>query len=82
MSAEKDQGTDLLFKALAQLFSSTKVRRRCYLQPSQGGVRARLFDYAKIIDEKVDEFGGWDLVVEIDKKHLGLLKMIKTEDVE
>ena len=82
ISAEKNLGTDLLFKALAQLFSSTKVRRRCYLQPHEGGVRANLFDYANIIEEKVDERGCWNLLVEIDKKHLGLLKSVKTEEVE
>ena len=82
MSAVTGAGVDLLFQALAELFSSTKVKRKCYLQANQGGVRASLFNYAKIIDEQVNECGGWDLSIEIDKKHLGLLKTVKVEEME
>ena len=82
MSAVTGAGVDLLFQALAELFSSTKVKRKCYLQADQGGVRASLFNYAKIIDEQVNECGGWDLSIEIDKKHLGLLKTVKVEEME
>ena len=82
MSAMTGAGVELLFQALAEIFSSTKVKRKCYLQAHQGGVRASLFDYAKIIDEQVNESGGWDLSIEIDKKHLGLLKTVKVEEME
>ncbi len=74
-------GIDLLFKALAELFSSTKVKRKCFLMPNQGGVRASLFTYTKIIDEKVTDVGGWNILIEIDKKHLGLLKSVKIEEI-
>ncbi len=82
MSAVTGEGVELLFQALSELFSSTKVKRRCFLQPHQGGVRARLFDYAKIIDEKHDELGGWNLAIEIDKKHLGLLKEVEIKEFD
>ena len=82
MSAMTGAGVELLFQALAEIFSSTKVKRKCYLQANQGGVRASLFDYAKIIDEQVNDCGGWDLSIEIDKKHLGLLKTVKVEEME
>ena len=36
VSAATDQGSDLLFQALAELFSSSKVKRKCFLQHSQG----------------------------------------------
>ena len=81
ISAVTGAGTELLFQALAELFSNTKVKRRCYLQAHQGGVRANLFNYARIIDEKNNDLGGWDLSIEIDKKHLGLLKDIKVEEI-
>lgn len=81
MSAVTGAGTELLFQALAELFSNTKVKRKCYLQANQGGDRAKLFSYAKIIEEKNNELGGWELSIEIDKKYLGLLKEIKTEEV-
>ena len=82
LSAATGEGIDLLFQALTELFSRTKVRRKCYLQANQGAIRASLFDYAKIIDEKVDDFGGWELSFEIDKKYLGLLKKIKIEEID
>lgn len=82
ISAEKELGLDLLLKALMQIFSRSKVRKKCYLMPHQGGVRANLFDYAKIIDEKVNDLGGWELSIEIDKKYLGLLKAVNVEELE
>jgi len=82
MSAVTGAGVDLLFQALAEIFSSTKVKRKCYLQANQGGVRASLFNYAKIIDEQVNDTGGWDLSIEIDKKYLGLLKTVKVEEMD
>lgn len=81
ISAVTGEGTELLFQALSELFSNTKVKRKCFLQPNQGGVRASLFNYAKIIDEKSNDLGGWDLSIEIDKKHLGLLKEVEVEEI-
>jgi len=81
MSAVTGEGTELLFQALSELFSSTKVKRKCFIQANQGGSRAKLFDFAKIIEEKNDELGGWEMSIEIDRKHLGLLKQIKTEEI-
>lgn len=82
VSAVTGAGKELIFQALAELFSNTKVKRKCYLQPHQGGVRASLFNYAKILDEKNNDLGGWDLSIEIDKKYLGLLKDIRLEDID
>ncbi|MCK4842725.1 MAG: GTPase HflX [Methylococcales bacterium] len=81
LSAVTGDGIDLLFQALTELFSNTKVTGRCCLQASQGGIRASLFKYAKIIDEKVNDEGCWNLFIEIDKKHLGLLKDVKFEEI-
>jgi GTP-binding protein HflX len=79
LSAETGAGLDLLLQVLAELFSSTKVTRHCFLTPQQANIRAQLFTYAKIIDEHVDELGGSELVVQLDAKHLGLLKEVRTE---
>ena len=81
LSAETGVGIDLLYQVLAELFSVTKVKRRCFLEPHQGYVRAKLFTCAKIIDEHIDDFGANELVIEIDVKHLALLKDVKTEDI-
>lgn len=81
LSAQSGEGVELLFQALSEIFSINKVTKKFHLLASQGGIRARLFDFADILDEKVDENGGWEMLVEIDKKHLGLLKSIKVEEV-
>ena len=81
LSAETGLGIELLFEVLAELFSSTKVKIRCYLRPDQGSVKAKLFTCAKIINEHIDDFGAYELVIEIDARHLGLLKEVKTETI-
>ena len=81
LSAETGAGVDLLYQVLAELFSITKVKRRCYLRPDQGHIRAKLFTCAKIIDEHIDDFGENELVIEIDVRYLGLLKDVKAEEV-
>lgn len=81
LSAQSGEGIELLYQALSEIFAINKVTKKFHLLASQGGIRARLFDFADILDEKVDEKGGWEMLVEIDKKHLGLLKSIKVEEV-
>ncbi len=81
ISAETDIGIDLLLKVLAELCSSAKNRRKCYLRPDQGELRAKLFTCAKIIDEHINDSGGSDLIIEIDNKYLGLLNTIETEEL-
>ncbi|MFI3156274.1 MAG: GTPase HflX [Methylococcaceae bacterium] len=81
LSAETGAGIDLLYQALAEIFSNTKIKRKFHLQPDQGDIRAKLFACAKIISEKNDDFGGCELVVEIDTKYLGLLKSVEIEEI-
>ncbi|NOS87250.1 MAG: GTPase HflX [Methylococcaceae bacterium] len=81
LSAESGEGVELLSQVLAELFSVTKVQKRCYLRPDQGNIRAKLFTCAKIIDEHIDDFGANALLIEIDVRHLGLLKDVQTSDV-
>ncbi|MGZ5051209.1 MAG: ribosome rescue GTPase HflX [Methylobacter sp.] len=81
LSAATGVGIELLYQALAEIFSNTKVKRKCYLQASQGDIRSKLFANAKIISEKMDDFGGCELTVEIDSKYLGLLKSVENEEI-
>ncbi|TAN71311.1 MAG: GTPase HflX [Methylobacter sp.] len=80
LSAETGAGVDLLYQALSEIFSNTKVKKTCHLRPDQGDIRAKLFACAKIISEKTDDFGGCELLVEIDTKYLGLLKSVESEE--
>ncbi len=79
ISAKTGLGCDLLQQALAELFSGSKVWRKCYLPASQAGFKAKIFGYARIVSETVDETGDSELLIEIDKKHLGLLKNIQVD---
>jgi len=81
LSAETGAGLDLLYQLLTETFSNTKLRKRCYLQADQGDIRAKLFTCAKIIDEHINDAGATELIVEIDVKHLGVLKSVTTEDL-
>lgn len=80
LSAQTGQGVELLFDVLVEKFANTKVRKRLLLTPSQGNIRAKLFTHAQILEESIDEFGDTHLHVEIDVKHLGLLKDVELED--
>ena len=81
ISAQHGLGIDLLAQALGEIFSATRVKKLCKLSPSQGGVRAKLFASALIIDEEVNDEGGWTLSIEIDRRDLGLLKSVSTEEM-
>ena len=81
LSAETGQGIGLLLDVLAEQFAPTKNKRKCYLKPGQGQIRAKLFTCAKIIDEHINDSGGSDLIIEIDNKYLGLLNAIETEEI-
>ncbi|MDQ7089088.1 MAG: ribosome rescue GTPase HflX [Methylococcales bacterium] len=81
LSAQTGDGIALLYQALTELFISSKIKINCYLRPTQGAIRAKLFDFAKIIKEDIDEKGSWTITIVIDKKYLGLLKTIEFEEI-
>jgi GTP-binding protein HflX len=80
LSAQTGQGVELLFQVLVEKFANTKVRHRIFLTPKQSGIRAKLFATAQILEESIDEFGDTTLLIEIDFKHLGLLKDVEILD--
>jgi GTP-binding protein HflX len=80
ISAQSGMGCDLLQQALSELFTGCKVQRKCFLSASQAGMKAKLFSFTRIISETIDEFGDSELLIEIDQKHLGLLKDIQLEE--
>ncbi len=81
VSAKTGAGMDLLLRALAEIFSATKITRLCHLLPSQGDVRAKLFSVANIMQEDFTEQGGWDLLVEIDQQFMGVLGGVNVEEI-
>ena len=81
ISAQTGQGCDLLQQALAECFVSSKVIKKCYLPASQAGLKAKWFGTVRFIEESISEQGDCELLIEIDKKHLGLLRDVQCEDV-
>ncbi len=81
ISAEKNLGMDLLRDVLTEIFSINTITISCQLSPVQGGVRSQLFSVANIIKEDFTEEGGWDLLVEMDQQHLGVLNGISFEEI-
>lgn len=81
VSAKEQLGMDLLLKVLEGIYASSRIRKDCYLSPLQGGVRASLYNHGQIISEEALENGGWQIIIEIEKKHLGLLKDIKEKEM-
>ena len=81
MSAQTGEGCELLQQAFNECFSSSKVIKKCFLPARQAGLKAKWYGLVRFIDETVNEHGDCELTIEIDKKHLGLLKDIKVEEV-
>ena len=81
MSAQTGLGCDLLQQALAECFVSSKVIRKCFLSAGQAGLKAKWFGLVRFIDETVDEYGDCEITIELDKKHLGLLKGVRVDEV-
>ena len=68
LSARSGEGIDLLLQALAEFFHQEQVHKVLHLQPSDGRLRARLFDLGGVIAEQQVEAGGWEVEIELPKK--------------
>lgn len=82
LCAQNGEGCELLQQALGDCFINTKVVKKCFLPARKAGLKAKWFGLVRFIDETFNEHGDYELTIEIDKKHLGLLKDIQTEDVD
>jgi GTP-binding protein HflX len=71
------EGAGLLFQALAEIFSVHRIRMRCHLRPEQSDIRAKLYAYATIIEEQIDDDGQTVMIIEIDPKYSGFLESVR-----
>lgn len=79
--AQTGEGCDLLRQALVECFASSKVLRKCFLSAEQAGLKSKWFGLVRFVDETINEQGECVVTIEIDKKHLGLLKGVRFEEV-
>ncbi|MDD5037500.1 MAG: hypothetical protein PHE55_22460, partial [Methylococcaceae bacterium] len=68
LSALSGQGLELLDQAIDERLSGEMQRHTLHLSATEAGLRARLFEFAKILKDETSEEGGWDLEIEIPAK--------------
>ncbi len=76
-SAQSGAGLDLLIEALQERFREARVRRHVHLRPSEGRLRALLFEQAHVLDASERDDGSCDLNVEFTTT--GLARLCKKE---
>ena len=67
LSARTGAGLDLLRGAVAERLDQVKLNRVVRLGPADGRVRAQLFQWGAVLEERVLEEGGWELEVTLSE---------------
>ena len=70
VSALTGEGLSLLKEAIARRLQKRTVHRFIHLEPSQGRLRARLFELGAVLEETVQEDGSWSLELKMTEKDL------------
>lgn len=73
VSAHTGSGLDLLVECLKERFGGQAVQRQIRLNATEGGLRAHLYRVATILEDNVDDQGGWTLRVKGTKDALRFL---------
>lgn len=68
LSARSGEGTDLLLDALMARFSEQRVKGQLRLGPSEGRLRALLYQMGAVEDEKAEDAGGWVLSLDLPRR--------------
>jgi GTP-binding protein HflX len=80
LSAATGEGIPLLLDAISDRLRRKTLHRLIHLQPSQGRLRARLFELGAVLKEQVDEEGGWTLELEMAEQDLQ--RFVKREKID
>ena len=70
VSATTGEGLSLLKEAIARRLQKRMVHRFIHLEPSQGRLRARLFELGAVLGEMVLDDGSWSLELKMTEKDL------------
>jgi GTP-binding protein HflX len=73
ISAATGAGIPLLLQALGEYFRCSAIHRTIHLSASEAGVRARLYNVARVLKEEGDGKGGWTMDVEVPHWEMGFL---------
>ena len=74
LSAHTGEGTDLLLEAVAEFLHRDRVRGTVQLDVTQARLRALLYDQARVYAERMQDDGGWELDLEIDRHRYDRLR--------
>ncbi len=80
LSAATGEGIPLLLEAIGDRLRRKTLRRLIHLQASQGRLRSRLFELGAVLNEQVDDEGGWTLELEMAEQDLK--RFMKRENVD
>jgi GTP-binding protein HflX len=74
VAARTGEGLALIDQVLRERLNLETVVRQLALAPSEGGVRARLYEIATILEDEALETGGWRMRVEAAPERLRFLE--------
>jgi len=80
LSAATGDGIPLLLEAISDRLRRKTLHRLIHLQPSQGRLRSRLFELGAVLNEQIEEDGGWTLELEMPEQDLK--RFVKRENVD
>ena len=80
LSAATGEGIPLLLEAISDRLRRKTLHRLIHLQPSQGRLRSRLFELGAVLNEQIEDDGGWTLELEMPEQDLK--RFVKRENVD
>jgi len=73
LSAVSGKGMELLRLAIAERLATEQVRMEIRIPSTEGRLRALLYDWGAVVEEKIEDCGAWLLAIRIDAKYRTLL---------
>jgi GTP-binding protein HflX len=70
VSAEKDLGINVLIQAIGEMLGKEVEERDVILTPSQGRLRAQLYERESVLSERIDEDGNYHLHIRLPRVEL------------
>ena len=80
VSARTGEGIENLLAAIAEFLHKDRVRGTVRLNVSEAKLRALLYDSGKVLAERVQEDGGWEIDIEMDRR--GFLHLQRRENLQ
>ncbi|NBC48525.1 MAG: GTPase HflX [Gammaproteobacteria bacterium] len=70
LSAQTGEGVELLLQALSERLRGEVAQESLLLGPEDGGLRAWLFEHARVLEDAGTDAGGWRMRVEVSRHQL------------